>query len=156
MKVTNTVQDFLAANVDGHKGKVKKLLLSLKPGLLMATFEILMLVVPVFARVTVFTASDPTSTWPKSTLEGEIVSADVVAELTVWLTPADVVGLKLASPGYEAAMVREPEVRKVNPQFPFPADSVALQVSPVVAVMVTVPVGLFTPAPVTLTLTVTA
>lgn len=119
----------------------------------MATLEILMLVVPVLVRVTVFTARDPTNTWAKSTLEGEIVSADVVAELTVWLTPADVVGLKLASPGYEAVMVRGPAVRKVNRQLPFPADKVALQDSPVVAVTLTVPVGLLTAVTVTLTVT---
>ena len=64
----------------------------------MATLEIFTLLVPVLVRATRFTSSDPSCTWPKSTIVGEISKVDVEEAFTVCETPAEVLLLKFASP----------------------------------------------------------
>src|SRR5512133_2916483 len=54
---------------------------------------------------------------------------------------ADVLTRKLASPAYAGVIVLVPGVKKVSEQLPAPAVSVPVQLSPVVAVTVTLPVG---------------
>jgi hypothetical protein len=67
---------------------------------------------------------------------------------------ADVLPLKLLSPELLAVSVGDPLAVKANDQLPAPALSGPLQLWPVLAVTVTVPVG--TPVPVTLKFTVIA
>jgi hypothetical protein len=78
------------------------------------------------------------------------------AWFTVWATPADVLVWKLPSPAYVAVSVFAPEVVGVSWQVP--AETAAVQLSPVPSLTVTFPVGVPAPGELTATvkLTVTA
>jgi len=79
----------------------------------------------------------------------EAIVVVVLAGLTVCDSAADADPLKLASPTYAAVRVRVPVELNVIEQVP--AATVPLQLSPVEAVTVTLPVGV--PAPGALTVT---
>lgn len=109
----------------------------------MSTLKMVMAVVPVLDNVTVLMENQPRGICPKSMLAGEIARLEV--ELTVWLTEAEALVLKFVSPLYVATSVRLPAVAKVIEQLPDPELIAALQDSPVLAVTVTLPVGVVTP-----------
>src|SRR3984885_8417742 len=134
MKVTRTKQLAFAASVGGHSGTAKNSReVSLLPE--MAILLIAIGVLPGLVNVTNWMLSNPTYTLPKFTLDGEIFSVLVAAALTVCVTPAEVLPVKLPSPEYTAVSVRGPVVVKVIEQMPAPDASVAVQVSPVLALI---------------------
>jgi hypothetical protein len=132
MKETRTMQLDFAARVGGHSGTATNSRdVSALPE--MAILLIPIGVVAELVNVTNCMLSNPTYTLPKLTLDGEIFSVLVAAALTVCVTPAEVLPLKLPSPEYTAVSVRGPVVVKVIEQVPAPDASVAVQASPVLA-----------------------
>jgi len=67
------------------------------------------------------------------------------AGFTTWFTFADVPAANLPPPGYAALTVRAPAVLNTMAQLPAPAASAPVQVSPLLAVTVTLPVGVPNP-----------
>jgi hypothetical protein len=97
--------------------------------------------------------------WLTATVDGlRLTEVLVERVVTVWDTPAEVLGLKLLSPAYFAVRVLVPAACGVIWQLPAPALSVIVQVSPAPSSTVTEPVGVPVPGEftVTETLTVTA
>ena len=155
VNVTTIVQFPAAATVPPLSGQVPALVRAKL--LALAPVRVMLLTVrgalPVFDSVTVLGALVVfTFCLLKVRLVGDKLTA--AAPLTDWATAADALPVKLASPPYVAVSVLDPGVLKVNEQLPAPALSGPLQVSPVLAFTVTVPVG--EPLPVTLKPTATA
>ncbi len=86
-------------------------------------------------------------------LVGVITNVEA-APFTTCVTAVEVLPLKFVSPLYMAVIVRDPVVVNVSAQLPAPAESVAVQFSPVEAETFTVPVGLVIPDTTKLTVTV--